>query len=142
MPAIRSAQEIAEKWARVTPGRSSDYEAGVKSPKKDWETQTVAAEGAWEGGIQNAIANKSYVRGVRRAGTAKWQTKASTLGVSRWGPGVAAAKDDYEKGFAPYRDIIERITLPPRKPKGDPSNIDRVRVIAAALHEAKVKGGS
>ncbi|RLG91230.1 hypothetical protein DRO34_04370 [Candidatus Bathyarchaeota archaeon] len=140
MPAIRSAQEIAEKWARVTPGRSSDYEAGVKSPKKDWETETANAESAWEGGIQNAIAEKRFVKGVREAGTAKWQAKATTLGVSRWGPGVAAAKDDYARGFAPYRDIIERITLPPRKPKGDPSNIDRVRIIAMALHEAKVKG--
>ena len=140
MPAIRSAREIAEKWARVTPGRAPDYEAGVKNPKKDWETQTLKAADAYREGVQAAISEGRFEKGVRKAGTSKWQTKAVKLGVPRWGPGVAAAKDAYEKGFAPYRDIIERIELPPRRPKGDPGNIDRVRVIAMALHEAKVKG--
>jgi len=46
MVAIRSASEIAEKWARVTPGLTPDYEAGAKNPNKDWETQTLAAADA------------------------------------------------------------------------------------------------
>lgn len=141
MPAIKSATEIAEKWARVTPGRATDYEAGVKAPKKDWETMTLAAADAYKEGIQTAIAENRFERGVREAGTAKWQQKAVSVGTVRWGPGVAAARDAYEKGFAPYRDIIERIQLPPRRPKGDPGNIDRVRIVAMALHEAKVKRG-
>ena len=32
-----SAAKIAEKWARVTPDRTQDYEDGVRSPSKDWE---------------------------------------------------------------------------------------------------------
>jgi len=142
MPAIRNASEIAEKWARVTPGRAPDYEAGVKSPKKDWESETLKAADAYREGVQAAISEGRFEKGVRKAGTSKWQDRAIRLGVTRWGPGVAAAKDAYAKGFAPYRDIIERIELPPRRPKGDPGNIDRVRVIAMALHEAKAKGAS
>jgi len=140
MPAIRSASEIAEKWARVTPGRSADYAAGIEKPKKSWVEAAAAAEEAYEGGVQQAIAEKRYGKGVREAGDEKWKRKAKELGTTRWGPGISAAKADYEKGFAPFRDVIERTVLPPRKPKGDPSNIDRVRILAAALHEAKVKG--
>jgi len=139
MPAIRSIAEIANKWARVTPGRASDYEAGIRTPKEDWEAATIAAEGAYEGGVQTAIAEKRFSKGVRAAGVKKWQRKALELGVTRWGPGVAAAKDDYQAGFGPFRDVIERVVLPERRPKGDPGNIDRVRVIAAALHEAKIR---
>ncbi len=139
MPAIKSASEIADKWARVTPGRSTDYASGIEKPKKDWATETVNAEDAYEGGVSQAMAEKRFGKGVRDAGTEKWQRKARELGTTRWGPGISAAKGDYQTGFAPFRDVIERTTLPPRRPKGDPGNIDRVRVIASALHEAKVK---
>jgi len=140
MPAIRSASEIAEKWARVTPGRSGDYAAGIDNPKKDWQNATAAAEEAWAEGVTQAASEGRFARGVAAAGTEKWKRKAKELGVNRWPAGVSAAKNDYEKGFAPYAEIISRITLPPRRPKGDPANIDRVRIIAQALHEAKVKG--
>jgi hypothetical protein len=45
--------------------------------------------------------------------------------------------DDYEKGFAPYRDVIEQTALPPRFPKRDPRNIQRVSAIATALAKKK-----
>jgi len=45
--------------------------------------------------------------------------------------------DDYEKGFAPYRDEIEKTALPPRYPRRDPRNIQRVATIAAALGKKK-----
>lgn len=139
MPAIRSAAEIAEKWARVTPGRSSDYAEGIAKPKKDWEAMAVAAADAWADGVTSAASEGRYAKGVKGAGTEKWRRKAQELGVSRWPSGVSAARDDYEHGFAPFRDIIERVQLPPRRPKGDPANIERVRLIAQALHQAKVK---
>ena len=139
MPAIRPVSEIAEKWARVTPGRASDYQAGIQNPKRDWAEATRAAEDAWIQGVQEAASQRRFGRGVARAGTEKWKRKALELGTSRWGPGVSAARDDYEKGFAPFAEVIARVSLPPRGPKGDPKNIERVRVIAQALHEAKIK---
>jgi len=138
MPAIKPATVIGEKWARVTPGRSADYEAGVKAPKKDWATEAKSAESAYEAGITDAIGRKQYGKGIDKAGTGKWKRKATEVGVGRWGPGVRAARSDYEKGFAPYHDVIEATTLPERFPKGDPRNIDRVATIAAALHAKKV----
>jgi len=142
MPAIKPIDQIAEKWARVTPGRSADYEAGIRSPKKNWEEATAAAESAWAQGVQDAIQNKRFGKGVKEAGTGKWQRKALEIGVGRWGPGVSAAERDYRAGFAPFRDVIERTELPPRYRRGDPRNIERVAKIAAALHEAKVKAGT
>ena len=140
MARIRSASEIAEKYARVTPGRSADYAAGVQNPKADWKTATLAAENAWAQGVQQAASEGRFGKGVNRAGTEKWQRKAIELGASRWGPGVSAAKDDYESGFAPYADVIRSTSLPPRGPKGDPRNIERVAKLAMALHAKKISG--
>lgn len=140
MPAVKSSQQIAEKWGRVTPQRSQDYKDGVQTPRKDWAENTAAAKNAYNDGVQQAIAEDRFSQGVARAGTGKWQRKASSVGSQRWGPGVAAAQGDYESGFRPYRQVIESTQLPPRYAKGDPRNIERVAAMASALHEAKVGG--
>jgi hypothetical protein len=140
MAKIRSIEEIAEKYARVTPQRSADYEAGIKTPKVDWRAETEASADRWAQGIQQAIGNKSFEKGVRRVGTEKWQKKALELGVTRWGPGVSAAKGDYAQGFAPYAQEIASVQLPPRGARGDPRNLERVAKIAMALHARKLRG--
>jgi len=142
MAEIRSAGQVAEKWQRVTPLRTQDFESGVRNPRRDWEQATGDSEDRYEQGIQEAIQQKRFSGGVRAAGTQKWQRKTQEVGVSRWGPGVQAAQADYERGFAPFRDAIERTSLPPRFPAGDPRNIERVGAIARALHQARVGGGS
>ncbi len=139
MPVVKNIAKIAEKWARVTPQRSADYEAGVKDPIRDWATQTAAANAAFKDGIQKAVTADRFLKGVQKAGTEKWKRKAVEVGPARFAQGVQVAQPDYEKGFAPFRDVIEKTTLPPRFAKGDPRNIDRVRVIAAALADAKRK---
>ena len=138
MPEIRSAADIAEKWATVTPQRAGDYEFGVRNPKRDWMDNTVAAEGAYEEGVQAAIAENRFSKGVRAAGNAKWSAKTLELGVPRWPTGVRAAKGAYQDGFAPFRQVIENTTLPPRFARGDPRNYDRE--MGTALHDARLRG--
>lgn len=138
MPAIRSSSEIARKWADVTPRRDADYKAGVSAPMRDWATEAAAAEDRYEAGVQDAISRRAFGKGVGEAGSAKWRKGALEKGVNRWGPGVRVAQPDFEKGFAPYRDVIESTSLPPRRRTGDPANIERVAALAAALHARKV----
>jgi len=137
MPKIRSASDIANKWKRVTPGRTEDYRLGVESPKKDWEDETVRAEGTYKEAVIKAANEGRFGKGVKEAGTSKWKEGALLKGTLRWGPGIEMGKDNYEKGFAPYRDVIEKVVLPKRYPKGDPRNLERVKAIANALHKAK-----
>ena len=136
--AIKSAADIASKWARVTPMRTQDYQEGVENPGKDWKNETKAAEGRYESGVQAAIAKKRFGKGVEEAGTSKWQEKTLEKGTQRWGPGVQGAQSDMAEGFEPYRAVIAGLNLPPKFAKGDPRNIARVTMIAKALHEKKV----
>lgn len=133
MAAIRSIEKIAEKWATVTPGRVQDYEDGVKAPRRDWESATAGAESAYAAGVTAALANKSFGKGVRAAGTEKWQRGAIQKGTQRWGPGVAMAQDAYAAGFAPVHAAIERLTLPPRFARRDPRNLLRVKAVVDAV---------
>jgi len=140
MAKIKSLVAIRDKWTQVTPSRSPQYQAGVQSPGADWASQTKAAAPAFEQGITQAVANKSFEKGVTAAGTETWQDGALQKGVVRYGPGVAASGPRFEEGFAPYHEVISRITLPARGMRGDPRNYQRVQVIGDALHAKKVSG--
>ncbi|MBA7575561.1 hypothetical protein ES708_17391 [subsurface metagenome] len=53
---IKSTASIAEKWERVTPLRSRDYLEGIRTTRKDWAAETVAAAESYAIGVTAAIA--------------------------------------------------------------------------------------
>ena len=142
MANIRTIEQIARKYAEVTPQRVGDYEAGVRAPKTDWMQSTLAAEDSYQTGVTQAIAQKSFGKGVRAAGTEKWQKGAIEKGTQRWGPGVGMAQGAYAAGFAPYQAAIERLTLPPRFARRDPRNLQRVKAVVDVMIATKKAQGS
>jgi len=137
MAEIAGVDAIASKWARVTPTRTADYETGVRNPGKDWLRSTLASKDAWKAGMTEAITKGTWDKGVSRAGMVGWQEGAISKGVPRWGPGVQVAEPKYAAGFAPYREAIARVQLPPRFARRDPRNLQRVNAIVDALVKAK-----
>ena len=135
---IKPITDIADKWAEVTPNRASYYEAGVRNPLEDWEAATIAAQAAYKAAVSAADIGKRHSGGVKRAGKAKWQRKSIELGVSRFGPGVLAAKGDYSDGYAPFQAVLSALDLPARKPRGDPANQERTKAIGAALFKKRL----
>lgn len=140
MAEIRSIKEITEKWTRVTPGRTEDYKIGIMNPRRDWESETAAAADTYKAGVDAAHAKGLFSKGVKKAGTAKWKEKALAKGPGRFAEGVYIAGPDFEAGFAPYRDAIEKVDLGPRFPKRDPRNLERVKRVVDALVAEKLRG--
>lgn len=138
MAHIKDMGRISSKWKRVASGAQTEFQEGVENPRRSWAQATKEAEPAYEAGIRAAVANKSFGKGVTKAGDTKWQENAVRKGPGRYSEGVALAQDAYEAGFSPYREVIARTPLPPRGPKGDPKNIQRVSALADALHKAKI----
>jgi len=139
MAAIKDIGSIQEKWGRVTPQRTEDYKLGIRSPRNDWEKNAVAAKDNHKAAMISAAATDSFAKGVTKAGTGRWQSRALSKGPARFAEGVMVGAPDYGAGFAPYREGIAALTLPPRFPRRDPRNVQRVAVIAAAL--GKIKTG-
>lgn len=137
MPRVRRRADIHERWQRRAAQASQDYLAGVRDPRADWAQATQAAEQNWQQAVAQAAQERRFGRGVARAGTQKWQRGVELKGERRYSEGVQVAADAYAQGVAPYLETIERTQLPPRAPKGDPRNIQRVAAIASALHEVK-----
>lgn len=139
MPPIKSLDRITQKWIRQSAVSEASYKEGVENPTKDWEKETLAAESNFEAAVQKAITAKTFGKGVKRAGTDKWQRNAIAKGPGRWREGIALSENAYAEGFAPYAEVIRNTNLPPRGPKGDPKNIARVAALAKALHDKKVQ---
>ena len=98
----------------------------------------MAAEANHTAGVQAAITNKSFSKGVAATADDKWASKALSKGSVRFGPGAQDAQQDYAKGFEPYKQVIENTVLPPRGPKGDPKNYQRTIAMGTALRNRKL----
>jgi hypothetical protein len=140
MAEVKSGAAIQEKYTRVTPGRSEDYKIGVTSPRRSWSKAATTANQSWKDGVAQASAGDRFAKGVNAAGDGKWQSKALDKGPGRFSEGTMKAGGDYLKGVQPYLDTIASTAIPPRFPKGDPRNINRVSVLNLALRKKKVGG--
>lgn len=134
---VKSAAEIAAKWARVAPQRDADYKAGVADPSVAWAAAAAASEETYAAGVNDAIGRKAFGKGVAKAGDDKWRRKTTEVGTQRWANGIRAGASDFESGFAPFKEALERVELPPRAPRGDPRNLERVAAVARALSERR-----
>ena len=137
MAAVKSGAAVAEKWARVTPQRAEDYKLGVQNPRTPWAAAAAAANDRYKIGVTEAIARNGYQRGVAAAGDQKWSSKSLTKGPTRFAEGVSLSAPDYQAAVQPFLDVIASTQLPARFAKGDPRNIERVRVLAMALRKKK-----
>ncbi len=142
MANIKPTDRIAEKWARVTPQRQQDYVEGIENPRRPWAEATAAAEQSYKDGVTQAATKGRFARGVRATGNEGWQRKTREKGPQRFQEGVTIAQPDYAAGFAPYAQVIQSTTLPPRYAKGDPRNYQRVQAMGTALASKRAGSGS
>lgn len=140
MAEIKPISQITEKWGSNSSRSTGAYTDGVNAPRRSWSQMAAASDQARKDGLAAADARDAFVTGVQRAGDQKWKANATTLGPARFSQGVSNAKPSYQSGFAKYHGVIAGVTLPPRGQKGSPENIERVRIIASALHTAKTQG--
>lgn len=123
---------IATKFATRAAAASGDYKTGVSNAGGAWEQATSAAEPNYDAGVQQAIAQKKFGRGVQGKG-GKYQTNAVNLGASRYTTGVQNAQSAYQAGMAPVLQVLSAIQLPPKGVRGSQQNQARSNAVATAL---------
>lgn len=139
MPRVPDIGRVAEKWSRNAGQATPSYIDGVQNPKEDWKTATLAGAENYKVATTKAITENRFTKGVNRSSTEKQQQNSIQKGSQRYGEGIALAGPDYAEGMAPVLAVIANTALPPKKPKGDVANIQRVAALAAAQHAAKLR---
>jgi len=138
--AVKDASTAAAKFVQRAQAAAPDYAKGVSGAGSHWQTNTVAANDSYVAGVTAAANAGRFAKGVTAAGGSKYEQKASTVGAQRYPQGVANAGPNWQNGTTPYLQTIASLSLPARRPKGDPSNIQRVQMITDALRKKKLGG--
>lgn len=134
---VPSAADIAKKWAEETPRRSTYYEANTPGAADRWEAETVAAKGNYKAAVADPKIGDRFAGGVKGQAE-KFKRKVEAVGITRFGPGVTAAESDMASGFSPFADELAKISVPDRKPRGDPANYLIVQKIGEPLHKKRL----
>lgn len=133
----KPVEDVVRKWKSRAAVAEPEYRAGINRAK-DWQGETSKSADRYATGVSAAIADGRFAKGVSEVSNSEWKNKALGKGASRFGPGVAASEADFRSGIAEVLNTIQGVTLPDRQPAGSPGNIERVRVIADALHKMKI----
>lgn len=139
MPKVPDISRVAAKWQQNAGNATGSYTDGVQNPKEDWKQATLAGAENYKLAVTKAANDGRFQKGVQRTSTDKQIQASVQKGSERFGQGVALAGPDFQEGMAPVLAVIAGTQLPPKKPKGDPSNIQRVAALAAAQHQAKLR---
>jgi len=140
MPPVKPGS--ASRWSRRSAAATQDYKEGVSNSPNNWESAAIAAAPAHKAGTEAALRDNRFEKGIKKSGQAYYKMRAETIGADRFASGVEAGLSNYEEGVKPYLDVIASTSLPPRGPKGDPRNYERVKVMGEALRKKKVGGGN
>lgn len=135
---VKDAASSAAKFVARAQAAGSDYTKGVQGAGDTWQTRTAAATDAYGAGVNAAISAGRFAKGVAKAGSAKYVSRAAGVGSARYPQGVGGAGPNWQNGVQPYLDTLSSLTLPPRAPRGSPANIQRVAMIADALRKKKL----
>lgn len=122
--------------ASVAPAR---YKAQVKIANWHDPAASDEAQALYVQQITDPANQARRQRKIAAVPNSTWQSQADVVGGARIGPGMQGAVEKQASGFAPYRSVIEGVTILPKTT--DPStNIDnRVKPIAIALHAKKME---
>ena len=134
---VKDVQSSATKFVRRAQAAAPDYQKGVQGAGAHWQAQATAANDTYVAGVTTAANAGRYRNGVANKAS-KYETNASGKGAQRYPQGVAQAGPNWATGFQPYASTLQSLTLPARRPKGDPSNYQISQAVGDALHKKKL----
>jgi len=135
---VKPLEDTVRRWVEETPRRSPYYEAYTPAAASRWEANATAAAPVYKAAVTAPDIDRRFAGGIKRVKASKFERKVRAVGVARFGPGITAAREDYSSGVSPYLSELAALDIPPRKPRGDPGNLERVRAIFDSLHKKRL----
>jgi len=135
---VKDISASTTKWSENAGRAAAEFATNAEAAAELWAGNTARAADPFHQAITAPNMKERFRRGVVRAGAAKFARKIREVGRDRFGPGVAAAVDDYKVGAEPYFSTLAALTLSARKPRGDPANYNRVMEVGKALNAKRL----
>lgn len=104
-------QQAAEKLKTRIQQSGTAYQQGIQNVTTNPAEQAIAAKQKWEAGIQDAIANDRYAKGLANVTLQGWKQNAINYGVPRYtGSGDKAAVNyqAFAERFYPFLQQVQQ----------------------------------
>ena len=125
----------AKRWADSISFVPARYTEGVQGAQNVIQ-KSIDAEQRYRDGLNASFARNARVQGLGRTNDAEWKQRAVNKGSRNISVGMQEGKSKQASAIAKVINLIRSVSLPERT--SDPSqNIERVRVMALALHAQK-----
>jgi len=134
IPKTIGADRAVSKWLARARVAGDDYAKGIAAPKKPWAAAAAAAADTYFSAVSSPTTKSLFLRGIRRAGDARWAEMAMKKGVGRFATGVELSEQYYRSQIGDVIAQIEGVTLKARGPRGSAQNYGRVKQIGDKLH--------
>ena len=135
---VKPVSASADKLVARAQAASGEYSTNAQAAGEKWASMTQAAKAALQAAGLSAQLADRWLRGVARAGAAKYVRKVKDVGASRFSDGVNAGKTDYAANVEPYFATIAGLTLSARAPRGAAANYTRVQEVGKALNAKRL----
>lgn len=136
---MKTASLAGPKWQVRAGAAGQDYATGANSTQKDQAANAIAAKAIYQAALTASFAAGSYEKGLGRSGKAGWLQGIVQKGIQNYQTGVSTAKalTKYVTHSGMFDAARGAASSAPRGPKGSPQNLQRVTLVANALHAAK-----
>lgn len=108
--------QIAEKWSRNLGNATQTITAGVNAVTVNPAERAAARQEAYLQGVQRAVADGKYARGLGRVTLSSWRSSMLDKGVQRIATGATQAKGKFATFMTEFMPHVQRGVeqLPPR----------------------------
>jgi len=93
-------QAAAAKYKRKVSQAAGDWVAGMRSPKADFKAAAMAAAGKWSSGVQDAITNDRFRKGMGKVDVQEAIATATSDNGAAYVAGAAKRQAKVERVFA------------------------------------------
>jgi len=135
---VKSLEEIKTRYSEAASIVPSRYKRGIESTT-GWKERATSdeAEDLWAAKLSEAIAAKRRKKALEGVDEGEWKRRASEIGATVIGTKMAKSVDKFAKAFAPYREALAAVDLPPRTADAMANIDNRLKKVVEALISKK-----
>ncbi len=124
---ISPQQWVDRQMKGVQATAQTNYAIGIDNPKKDPIQAAVSSKQAWANGVQQAITQDAFAKGLGNTNIQEWNAAAKNLGVNRLVPGIMAKQAKIQNFVTSFSPLLTNLL----------STIDQMPTGTAAERTAK-----
>lgn len=134
---FKDLSKSAAKFTNNGAGAQAAYVANAAAAGGHWADNTAAAEQNYQQGVTAAIGRGAFLKGVQKAGAAKYTKQINAVAGPRFADGIQKAGPAWSANFGAIATQVANTQLPARGPRGSQANYQRAAAMGAAFRAAK-----